>query len=577
MVKINKIVLSSLFLIVLAYFTTKPLFTPGFFPMHDDTQPTRIFEMAKALQDGMFPVRWVADMGYGYGYPIFNFYAPFAYYSGALIHLMGFDALIATKVLIGVGFVFSGLSMYLLARTFWGEMGGIASGMLFLFAPYHALNIYVRGDLAEFWATLFVPLVFYGLWHAYRTKQWRYVVIGSLSYAAIISSHNLTAIMVTPFLFITALVLAYLSFRQNDKARFYYSLSVFLGVLLSAFYWLPVPVEMHYTNVIEQIGGNANFRLHFVCPRQLWDSPWGFAGSAYGCIDGMSYRIGKLHLLIAGASVFATIIFWRKDKERFWILTGALLCFLFGIFLTLSYSKFIWELIPVMPFFQYPWRFLLVISFFSSFLGGALFYVLEFFISNKFTRVSVQLFGLAGLTCAILLLYAKLFIPQTIVSKNVADYASETALKWTRSKISDEYLPPYFQKPEASAKIITEKVIVQKGKADIKIEENRTQKLRAQIAAEENAIVLVQTAYFPAWKAYLDNEEYEYKITKNGLVLDIPRGEHTLVMQFVQTPIEKGANLLSLAGIAVLLTGIIKSPVSSHQEKKGKKNHREKK
>jgi uncharacterized membrane protein len=67
-------------IIVLSFFAIKPLFHPGFFPIHDDTQVARVFEMTKSLQAGMFPVRWVSDLGYGLGYPIFNFYAPLSYY-----------------------------------------------------------------------------------------------------------------------------------------------------------------------------------------------------------------------------------------------------------------------------------------------------------------------------------------------------------------------------------------------------------------------------------------------------------------------------------------------------------------
>ncbi|HSA83405.1 MAG TPA: hypothetical protein VLF20_00780, partial [Patescibacteria group bacterium] len=72
----------------LSYWAVAPFFLPGFFPMHDDTQVARVFEMHKALIDGQFPVRWVADLGYHYGYPIFNFYAPLAYYIGAFFMVL---------------------------------------------------------------------------------------------------------------------------------------------------------------------------------------------------------------------------------------------------------------------------------------------------------------------------------------------------------------------------------------------------------------------------------------------------------------------------------------------------------
>src|SRR3990172_3966639 len=119
--------------------------------MHDDTQVVRVQQMAQALRDGQFPVRWVADLGYGYGYPIFNFYSPLPYYIGGFFNLIGFDALVATKIMFALGILLSGIFMYFLAREFWGEVGGIVSGLFYVYAPYHALDIYVRGAVDEFW------------------------------------------------------------------------------------------------------------------------------------------------------------------------------------------------------------------------------------------------------------------------------------------------------------------------------------------------------------------------------------------------------------------------------------------
>src|SRR3989344_8168557 len=144
-----------LIVLILSFFSIKPLLMSGFFPIHDDTQVARVYEMGKALSDGMFPVRWVQDLGYGYGYPIFNFYAPLAYYVGGFFNVLGIDALVSTKAMMVLGIVFSGIFMYFLAREFWGEAGGVISGLFYLFSPYHAVDIYVRGDVSEFWAYTF--------------------------------------------------------------------------------------------------------------------------------------------------------------------------------------------------------------------------------------------------------------------------------------------------------------------------------------------------------------------------------------------------------------------------------------
>src|SRR3990172_12552232 len=97
-------------ILIFSFFTYKPLLNPGFFPIHDDTQVARVYEMTQSLKDGMFPVRWVEDLGYGYGYPIFNFYDPLPYYLGAGFMFLGFDALVATKLVMTLGMILSGVS-----------------------------------------------------------------------------------------------------------------------------------------------------------------------------------------------------------------------------------------------------------------------------------------------------------------------------------------------------------------------------------------------------------------------------------------------------------------------------------
>jgi uncharacterized membrane protein len=71
-----------LLLCSLVFLQVRHLFADGFYPMHDDTQVSRVVVMGRALIHGQFPVRWVSDLGYGYGYPLFNFYGPLPYYVG---------------------------------------------------------------------------------------------------------------------------------------------------------------------------------------------------------------------------------------------------------------------------------------------------------------------------------------------------------------------------------------------------------------------------------------------------------------------------------------------------------------
>ena len=99
---------------------------------------------AKALSDSMFPVRWVEDLGFGYGYPIFNFYAPLSYYFGSIFNLIGFDALIATKNNDGFRNYFDrSIYVFFCQRIVW-RYRGIVAALFYMYAPYHGVDIYVR-------------------------------------------------------------------------------------------------------------------------------------------------------------------------------------------------------------------------------------------------------------------------------------------------------------------------------------------------------------------------------------------------------------------------------------------------
>lgn len=533
--------------IFLSFWAVKPLFIPGFFPIHDDTQVARVFEMGKALRDGMFPVRWASDLGYGYGYPIFNFYAPLSYYFGGFLILLGFDALIATKLTMIFGIVLAGVFMYLLAREFWGELGGVLSGLFYTYAPYHALDIYVRGDVSEFWAYAFIPLMFWGFYKVFKKGEWKYVIIGSLGYAGVILSHNLTAMMVTPFLILSIIIFSYISYKNKSVLTIYYLLlTTILGLALSAFYWIPALAELRYTNILSQIGGGADFRDHFICFFQLWESPWGFGGSAPGCIDGFSLKIGKLHLISSFISLSIALFFINKAKKNIGLILLLLFGFILSLIFTLEISKPIWEFFSLMEFFQFPWRFLLLVSLFSSLLSGLAFI---------FLKGKLKYFFAIFLGCILIYFNSQIFNPQTIFSRSASFYIDPIYLRWTVSQISDEYLPSNFIKPNNHNEVSSEIITGDFDKSDLIYEFKKTQKVKAIIDLKKDTKLFIQIAYYPAWNILVDGEKTSFKVLGRGLQLNLSQGKHSIDLLFQETQIEKITNILSF--IAIVIVGII--------------------
>jgi len=67
----------------------------------------------------------------------------------------------------------------------------------------------------------------------------------------------------------------------------------------------------------------------------------------------------------------------------------------------------------------------------------------------------------------------------------------------------------------------------------------------------------VNLAYFPAWHFYLDGKKVTPRISKGRVSFAIEPGRHELYAEFIQTPLEKLSNALSLTGLFMLILGII--------------------
>lgn len=546
-------------IIVASFFIIKPLFSYGFFPVHDNAQIVRVQQMVKSLSDGQFPVRIVPDMGFGYGYPVFNFYAPFAYYLGALfVVLLHLDIVVATKLMIATGVFIAGIGMYLFSRDYWGDEGGILSALLYMYAPYHALDIYVRGDIAESWAFAFIPWVLWAITRSYERQQGKYFIFGSLAYAGVILSHNLTAMMVTPFILLLLAILTIVNQKKPLINLLLPGSTILSGALVSAFYWLPVFLEMRFTDVASQLSGGFDYHNHFVCIQQLWYSPWGYGGSVPGCIDGLSFMLGKIHIAVIVIGAIALLVSWRNRKQ-FSALLIALLVLIASVFLTLPVSVFLWNSIHLMMYFQFPWRFLLITAFCMSFLGGVSIWLIQGRVSY-----SVRLLFLLILSVGCIFINMKFFLPQRILAYPTSYFISKEMSTWEVSKTASEYMPKDFLRPK-TIKMVPSALAFSNKSISISVNKNSTVEKIFHLSAKKSDTLHINLAYFPSWHAYLDGKEIQIQSVNTGLNLSIPDGDHTLVLRLQQTLIEHVANLVSVIGICSLIVGII------YTRKKGKK------
>lgn len=523
-------------ILFLSYWAVKPLFINGYFPMHDDTQILRVYTLAKELKSGIFPVRIVSLLGYGYGYPIFNFYAPLPYYFGAFAYILGFELILATKIMFTVGIIASAFFMFFLAK----EMGTItialAASVFYLYAPYHAVNIYVRGAVGEYFAYAFLPLYVLGMYRLLNGGK-NFLIPSVIGLSAIFLSHNILGLIVFYFsilFFCIQLSLKYI-YNYSVKKLLRFSFILIISLALSAFFLLPAFFEKKYTKISNLNSGSNNYALHFVAPAQLWDSPWGYGGSAQGT-DGMSFKIGKIHLLLGIISLLFSFSHYIKGKLKTnykYILIAILLILLISITLMLQGSDIIYKSVPLLDFIQYPWRFLNFVVFSLS-----LSLIFLNLIRNKFLKYTLVI------ASAVLVIYvnSKYFDVKYIYPLNEKDYLSSEQNLFNVSKISDEYLPPNLAAPLSIKEIKSEHYDI-----------NKTVYKTLTLNIERPLVYQSNIAYFPGWEVK-DNQQIINFFESNGFIaFNVKQGNHKIEFRFNNTLIRGSANTISFLTFILII------------------------
>lgn len=541
-----------------------PLMRPEFFHMHDFTHVARLAEFNRALEDGHLPVRWSQNFGYGYGMPLFSFYAPLFYMIAEVFLVAGVGSIMAIKLAIGILFVAGFVSMYYLAKLFWGKSGGIISAIAFTYLPYRAVDVYVRGALSELTGITLVPVVLLSLFHLIRRPTMSRVAISGLAIGLLLLSHNLITLMALPTIVILVGGYYILSQKFSLKTVGYLGLSFLLGIGLAAFYLLPAFLEKGFTNVDSLTQGFSHYSQHFLYLRQLWHSPWGYGGSIYGLEDDVSFEIGKVQLwLLPVAGLLLIPYFFKKgflkkirvSRQGAAIVTLSLALIVALILMSTFKTQFIWDALPLLHFIQFPWRFLSLVVILVSLLSGSL----VLFLPGRFFKIGVVII----LTLLLVYFNKDYFKPKEYLeNSSLLYYEDPLRIQTHMSGILPDFMPKGVPVDIATPSARLELVVDGQASA-VPLEINRAQALMAQVELATPATLRINTFYFPGWKVYVNGIEVPFSVAPLPLpVLEFKvdpaqfaNGEITISALLTETPLRSMSNLLSV--MALLAMGVI--------------------
>jgi hypothetical protein len=550
---LGKLLKSRFFWPILLLLLIVPTFTfllkPGlYWNMHDDMQMIRQLEFEKCLKDGQIPCRWTPDLGYNYGYPLFNFYPPMPYFVGQLFRTFSFTYVDTVKLTAIVLIVLSSLAMYLCAKSLTGPLGGFLAALFYTYAPYHAVNIYVRGAMNEAWASLFLPLIFYFSKKLLTTKlNITYLILLSLSWTGLLLSHNPMAL--TFALFFAPWCL-YWYFEANSRFRIKPILNLAISggfaLGLSAFYTLPVLFESKLVQIESMFQNYYHYSVHFVSFKQLFfGNYWGDGPSVWGVFDGMSFSLGILYWLLP--SLLGAYFLYRSVKIKSYKKYSLPLMIIFlaflATFLTHERSSFLWFILSPIQKIQFPWRFLNH----SLFLFSLSLAFLPQLLKKVFPKIAYVLIPIIAI--AVVLLNYKYFFPVTFGP--ITDAQKFSGLAWNNQITSGiyDYLP---KTASTAAKTKAAEIIdaVEPSSTEYQLMgfQKGTDWWLFNLQNETSAKFTLAALYFPNFELF-DNQQplnFDVEPTLGRITIDLMPGTHQIYLKLYDTPIRSVGNYLSL-------------------------------
>jgi len=504
-----------------------PFFQKGFYLSHDgEAQVARFGAYVKGFLDGQFPIRWAGDLNYRYGSSVLIFYYPLTGLAAIPLNIVGISLENSFKLIIGFSFVICFSSFFLWIRELTKDnRAAFAGALVYGLAPYHFLNLYVRGDIAELLALGLVPFVFYFI-EINRKERIEFTLLSSVFYALVILSHNSVSLVFSP------IILLYAIFRSKDKKSLFSSfLMILLGLMMSAFFWLPAIIEAKYTNA--QLFMGDMFKNNFPSFSSLIYSNWGF-GADVNKAGGLSPQLG----IIAWAFVLlSTLFIFRKNKYSkdviFWMVI-----FWGLIFLTIGSSSSIWKIVPFLKELQFPWRFVGISSFVAAVLAS-----LSISILGKKTKYIV---------IVLILLYSIQFVKIIpIKSKPDSFYFSYPGTTYYHGQASSIWTAgDFFEYPKNKIEIIG-------GRGKIVSQNIKSNLHTLRLDAKTNLSILDNTVYFPGWEVDVGRNKIPIEfqdMNHRGLIeFRVPEGIHSVKIRFGESIVRQISDYLSILGVVFLM------------------------
>ncbi|MBO0726397.1 MAG: hypothetical protein J2P52_12410 [Blastocatellia bacterium] len=510
----------------------------------------------RGLESGRLYPRWDDETHGGYGAPTLAFYPPGAYYVTSLFYFLLRDW---SKVWIGFYWLASFASaaaIYHYARRTMSRAAGLIAAAIYVFAPYHLINQYQRGAMAEFLSFVWTPLVLLFAERLLDTEgvsaQFsRRAVLNfaglSASFGAFLWSHPPTAYQ---FLLVFGPCFVVWAIRMKRLRELLITgCALAFGFMIAAAYFFPAIAEQKLINYDDV---ELTWPYHASYVYDFGQKVYDHVGDLFFTRLDRIWAFNALAILLLGGALMIGLYKSYKSLSGFiwlWIGAGLIACFLMT-----KYSEPIGRLIPKIEIGVYSWRMMTLTSFVVATLAGACLgnrggspTVREGeaeYTSSRTVGLTVGLPPLASLTVLIgALAMSAWYVAWPMWRAQSFEPKPEHYNLATLPRGVPREAPPMDQARLAA------------GNGRLTIEHWAPEMRRLRVQVEKPDQLQFRTSNFAGWAAIVDGGPVEIKegAVKN-IVIDLPAGEHKVELGLRPTPVRRAGAAVTILSLALLFS-----------------------
>ncbi len=586
----HRLIASSPLHLLLTWLLALPAITPLFQPTLTRSADGllhlyRLVALDHLIRQGVFFTRWWPDLAYGYGLPLFVFYAPLSYYLTEIFHLLGLGAVASLNVSAALALLISAAGVYMLVKDWFGPLAGMLAGAAYVYAPYQLFNTFSRGSLPVIWAGALFPFAFWAFGRLMRTGQPIYLPLSALTLGAALLAHNISSLLFLPLLILYLAIELFFTQRQphishltshvsrlTSHASLRVAAALSLGLALAAFFWLPANLERGFAQTQRVITPpDFDYHANFVNLSQLFSLPEPANTGLLNPSDPLTLGLAQIALAALG------LIIWglpakqpQPDVSRVTChvsritsppILFAALSLAATLFMMLPIAVGVWDGLPLMAFVQQPHRLLSVTAFLLAILAGAGVAALPDRLGLGLTVIGIILIFFT----AVPLLYPRYYeVPPadpTLTGMLAYEHASgaigttsfgEYLPIWVQQVPRESPLEPLYQAGATIERL--DRAYLPAG-ASVESAVYGVNQMELTLDAPQPFQAVFHTFYFPGWQASVDGQPAPIApVTERGLIgVTVPTGRHHLSLRFAETPVRQFANVISIIALLVII------------------------